>query len=560
MTIKPSSANATGSSALTKDVRDRLDRVWRKAYGIQSNSDLVDFYSMWADDYDRDHEAIGFFGHESAARILMDQLDDPKTAHILDAGAGTGAAGVKLKEFGAERITAIDLSPEMLQLARHKNAYQRLFAADLGQPLDQLHDSEFDAAILVGVFSYGQAPAHAIDEMIRVVRPGGYLVFTLRNDFDEQNAMGVRGLIEDRVKEGALRLRTVSQPAQYLPNKDPDVLFRVWCYEVLPGKDDEPSPEFVEAVRTALSSSSPVKVIDHSHIWDAAGSRLYDAYIERGEYYLTQCEEELLEMHASRIVGQSDCFVELGCGSARKVSHLLSAALQFHDQVEYIPIDVSAGAIEGTTHDVSERFGERVTIMPELGMFTETLGRIPSGRPKTVLFFGGSIGNIRTQGETVEFLRQLRSVLRPDDRLIVGFDLQKNPDVILSAYNAGEENYSFFLHMVRRMNRLLRANFDLGSFQLASTYDAEPEYCETKTWCANLKVATRVAQNVTIGRLNETFSLRAGDAIQVGVSRKFRTDDIRILAWLSGMRLCTMWFDRKQYFTLAELVRLPDQS
>lgn len=542
------------TAGLSEKIRARLERIWKRAYSVSSRQDLIDFYADWARHYDEDHEAIGYFGHKLAVEALCAHMDDVPGARILDAGAGTGAAGVELSRAGAAHLTALDLSPEMLARAAKKDVYERLLVADLGRPVDALESSSFDAAVLVGVFSFGQAPAHSLDEIVRVVRPGGFVTLTLRDDFRKQDAMGVRSRIEQLTADGSWKLRSVSEPAPYLPHKDPDVLFRVYTFEVLPGKTPEPTPEFMEAVRAALGSPSPVKVIEHSHIWDAAGSRLYNEYIERPEYYLTNCEEEILDMHAENIVGDSRIFVELGCGSARKASRLLQAAVSASPFVQYIPIDVSDGALQATADEVSSRFEGRVKVTPHLGMFAETLATIPANAAKAILFFGGSIGNMPTLEDSIDFLRQLGERMLPGDRLIVGFDLQKSDEVFTSAYNAGPENRSFFLHMVRRMNWLLNAGFDLSAFQLGSTYDPEPSYRGMETRCVNLKVVTRIPQRVRIERLDLDVELNAGDAIQVGVSRKFRTDDIRMLASHAGLCLRTLWFDRLQYFALAELI------
>jgi uncharacterized SAM-dependent methyltransferase/ubiquinone/menaquinone biosynthesis C-methylase UbiE len=541
--------------ARATNVKQRIERTWKKAYQVMTQDDLVDLYAGWAEHYDEDHAAVGYFGHRAAAQALCALLGDVSDARILDAGAGTGAAGVELARAGARHLTAIDLSPEMLDRARSKGVYERAFVADLGQPIDQFDSSSFDAAILVGVFSFGQAPAFALDEIVRVVRPGGIVTLTMRDDFREQDAMGVRSKMEQLVAEGAWKQRSVSDPAPYLPKKDPGVLFRVWSFEILPAKAPEASSEFAEAVRAALTSPSSVRVIDHAHIWDAVGSRLYNAYIERPEYYLTACEEEILDMHAKKIVGDSRLFVELGCGSARKAGRLLEAATERHTPIRYIPIDVSDGALEATAQDIRAHFGAKVDVQPELGLFTETLRRIPADQAKTILFFGGSVGNMPTLEDSITFLSQIRDLMMPGDRLVVGFDLQKSEDVLLAAYNAGAENRAFFVHMVRRMNWLLDAGIDLSALQLGSTYDEEPSYRGMQTRCMNLKVVTRVPQSVHVEHLDLNVTLEAGDAIQVGVSRKFRTDDVRILASVAGLRVRTMWFDTRQYFTLAELVR-----
>lgn len=559
-----STARAEGSAAVSpinpdidERTRARLEKIWKKAYGARTNDDLVDLYAEWSDTYDEDHEAIGYFGHVTTAGVFARHLDPPGAARVLDAGAGTGAGGVELAKQGFRDLTALDLSADMLARAREKGVFRDFVQADLGQPLDRFESDRFDGAILVGVFSYGQAPAHALDEIVRVVRPGGIVAFTMRVDFFEENAMGVRAKIDELAGAGAWRQLEVSEPEQYLPKKDPSVLFRVWCFEVLEGKRPVPTPEFVEAARQALLSPDRIRRLDHAHIWDPMASRLYDDYIGCEEYYLTECEEEVLRTHAAQIVERHSVFVELGCGSARKIRILLDAALAARPEGElsYMPIDVSAGALAATKAELESIYGHRVTIEPHLGHFRETLSQIPAESGKNIFFFGSSIGNLETPEATAALLRDLREVMTPLDQLVVGFDLQKEPEVLLSAYNAGPKNLAFFVHMVRKMNFELGADFDLAAFRLGSTYDMETPWEGVETCCMSLKVVTEAAQDVRVPALGFDVHLDAGDAIQIGTSRKFRTDDIRILSTLAGLAVRTLWLDPKQYFALAELVR-----
>ena len=169
-------------------------------------------------------------------------------APVLDAGCGTGAAGEALASLGYRNLTGIDLSQDMLARARDKGIYTRLEQVDLGQPLDAFPCSSFDAAALVGVFSYGQAPAHALDEVVRVVKPGGVVAFTMRVDSYEQDAMSVRSRMEALDRAHAWKLLEVTDPEPYLPNKDPHALFRVFCYRVLETKTPPVDEGFAAAV------------------------------------------------------------------------------------------------------------------------------------------------------------------------------------------------------------------------------------------------------------------------------------------------------------------------
>ncbi len=555
--IESSPAPVTDPSAdIPAEIRARLEKIWAEAYGAKTRDDLKRLYAQWARSYDEDHAAIGFEGHHTAAAMLARYVADPEIRPVLDAGAGTGAAGEALHGLGFRNVTAIDLSEDMLAVADAKGVYVQSFQADLGEPLDRFPRSHFHAAILVGVFSYGQAPAHALDELVRVVEPGGVIAFTARTDFWEEDAMGVRSRAETLAEDRYWRELEVSEPAPYLPKKDPDAQFRVHVFRVLQADEPIHTESFREAVREAAEKHTHVLRLDHAFIWNSTASRLYNRYTHRKEYYLTDCELEILRTNAIDIVDGQNRLVELGCGSARKIAELLDAATDGGKRVHYHPVDVSEGAIESTCSEVRRRFGTAVELHPETGMFADVLDRLPKDQQKVVLFFGSSIGNLETLGETVDFLRRVRDLLGPNDRFIVGCDLHKDEKELLAAYNAGQENLSFFLNMVRRINDELGGSFDLGAFELGSIYEEEPQvFDDVRSWCVQLRVGTSTPQHVYVRDLDLDLDLEAGDSVQVGASRKFRPEDLAALAARAGMRMTRQWFDSKKWFSLNEMVR-----
>ncbi len=221
----------SSTGGLPPELAERIELRWQQAYGARSEGALQDFYADWAETYDEDHAAIGCFHHETAADLLGQHLPNRK-ASILDVGAGTGLVGEALRARGFANLTAVDFSPEILAVARRKGLYSQFLVLNLNRPLEALADAGFDAAIAVGVFSYGQVEAAALDELVRVVRPGGLVALTMRLDFHDSNAMGVAEKLERLAASGAWRLEARSEPAPYLPRKEPDVMFRTWLYRL----------------------------------------------------------------------------------------------------------------------------------------------------------------------------------------------------------------------------------------------------------------------------------------------------------------------------------------
>jgi L-histidine N-alpha-methyltransferase len=348
----------------------------------------------------------------------------------------------------------------------------------------------------------------------------------------------------------------------YLPLKDPDAMFRVWTYRVLQRTASDAEEGFEAAVREAFERADPVVKLDHHWIWDSRASELYERYTQSDGYYLTDCEESILRAHADEIHGDEPLIVELGCGSARKIAHVLEARLDAapDEELAYMPIDVSRGAVRETEAAVLERFGDRVRVEPRMGLFEQVLESIPRDRNKLVFFFGSSIGNFDTLEATVAFLRDLGSRLAPGDRLVLGTDLHKELDVLERAYNEEETCRSFFVHMLRRVNEHLGADFDPRVFELSSTYELEPEWQGLRTRRMNLRVKPRVPQRTFVQELDREATLDDETPVQVGISRKFEPEQVQRLGELAGLEPGRQWLDARGWFALTELRRGADDG
>ncbi len=201
-----------------------LDRL----YGAHDLDELRTEYDRIAPAYDR--TLIDGMGYRSPPAVAaVAQRFIPADATILDAGAGTGLLGVALKEAGFTRIDGMDLSPAMLAVASRKGIYGDLREGRLGGALDY-ETAAFDAVASSGVLTTGHAPATSLDELVRITRSGGHVIFTLRSDqvlpgFEEK----MRALAEARKWE----LVEKGEEFQALPVGEPDVLVRVWVYRVL---------------------------------------------------------------------------------------------------------------------------------------------------------------------------------------------------------------------------------------------------------------------------------------------------------------------------------------
>jgi len=158
---------------VSSGVEDRLADVYHAA----SQAELVKTYDQWAANYDADMQSIGYV-HPAVMAGLVSRLVAKTDAAILDAGVGTGTIGSLLHILGYSNLSGIDMSQGMLDRARARGAYKDLHIGVLGEALS-FKTGQFDAIVSTGTFTVGHAPASAFDELSRITKPGGFLIFTI---------------------------------------------------------------------------------------------------------------------------------------------------------------------------------------------------------------------------------------------------------------------------------------------------------------------------------------------------------------------------------------------
>ena len=197
-------------------------------YGSTSNQELEERYDQWATEYDKDlDEVFAWNAPQTGADVLARLV--PNTSAVLDAGAGTGLAGKCLADAGFTNLAAMDLSQGMLDEARRKNVYNSFHQMTLGETLG-FETGQFDAVISIGVFTLGHAPIDSFDELVRVTKPGGYIVFSLRTDMVDD---GYQAYFDKLDVAGKWKLAEVSQPYQPLPKGEPEVFHQIWAFQVV---------------------------------------------------------------------------------------------------------------------------------------------------------------------------------------------------------------------------------------------------------------------------------------------------------------------------------------
>lgn len=196
-----------------------------RVFDAKNNEELATGYNQWAKNYEQEIE--DYTAPHHVMNVLLNYVN--KNAKILDAGCGTGLVGKKLKENGYLHLEGLDFSTGMLEEARKKDCYLALYQKVLGEPLD-FPTNTFDAVLGVGIFAYAHVPSHSLDELIRITRPQGYLIFTLRPEFYQNSDFKKK--MSHLEESGQWKRIEVGVPFQGTPREEPNFYMQVWVYQI----------------------------------------------------------------------------------------------------------------------------------------------------------------------------------------------------------------------------------------------------------------------------------------------------------------------------------------
>lgn len=157
----------------------------KDAYSVKEPEDNVRLYRDWAGDYDTEFvRSHGYVMPRELARIFSAEGGQ---GPILDIGAGTGLVAEELAAGGIDgsQIDAIDISAEMLEVARQKGLYRQRLVADLTEPLS-ITDASYSGMISAGTFTHGHVGPGCLPELLRIAAPGALFVVSINEGvFDE---------------------------------------------------------------------------------------------------------------------------------------------------------------------------------------------------------------------------------------------------------------------------------------------------------------------------------------------------------------------------------------
>jgi L-histidine Nalpha-methyltransferase len=304
-----------------------------------------------------------------------------------------------------------------------------------------------------------------------------------------------------------------------------------------------------------IGLSQTPKTLPPQYFYDDRGSQLFEQITELPEYYLTRTETAILQQSAAAIAELTGpCeLIELGSGSSLKTRLLLDAYQTFDAPFHYVPIDVSAGILTSSAHQLLQDYST-LKVLGLVSTYEQALQSLANrSRPnRMICFLGSTLGNLNPH-ECDAFLDQVTAALQPGEYFLLGVDLQKAIAPLEAAYSDRQGvTAEFNLNILRHLNQRFDGDFDLAQFAHWSFYNPEAKQIEM-----HLKSLT--PQTIHLRGLNFVTHLTAGETIRSEISRKFNLTALTTLLQQKQLRSIATWTDSQQWFGLV-LCQLRDAS
>ena len=299
---------------------------------------------------------------------------------------------------------------------------------------------------------------------------------------------------------------------------------------------------FKEDVINGLSLKQ--KSIPPKYFYDDTGSELFEKICSTEEYYVTRTESKILLEYASLIAKSCNgiCNItELGSGSSVKTRYLLKAFLDSVNSLNYMPIDVSDILIQSGKELVNEFSCLNVTGV--IGEYERSLKLISSltTEPNLIIFLGSSIGNFDIS-HAEDFMRIIARNMKSNDKLLVGFDMVKDTEILNAAYNDSQGvTAEFNINLLKRINNELCGDFTIQNFEHNAFFNPIESRIE-------MHLVSKIDQDINVS--GNQFHFLTGETIHTENSYKFTEEMIQTIANESGLKIIDKWSDVNNWFGL----------
>jgi dimethylhistidine N-methyltransferase len=300
--------------------------------------------------------------------------------------------------------------------------------------------------------------------------------------------------------------------------------------------------ELDAGLRADMPSISP------KFLYDALGSRLFEAICELPEYYPTRTEAAIFARHGAemaRAIGPGSTLIDLGAGNCAKAARLFPLL----HPAQYVAIDISADFLREAIERLQQRFPH--IEMTGLGLDFSTSLELPGTvRQEKRLFFypGSSIGNF-TPDQASAFLLRARAQCDNDGGLLIGIDLVKDSAILDAAYDdALGVTAAFNLNLLRHVNWLAGADFDVRQWRHRGHYNAAE---------GRIEMHLEAREKLTVRWHGGSRDFAAGQRIHTENSYKYRQSAAVGLLERSGFQCARVWTDPAGWFAVIHARAIP---
>jgi len=302
------------------------------------------------------------------------------------------------------------------------------------------------------------------------------------------------------------------------------------------------------AAELAAGLAAREAFISPKYLYDALGSRLFEAICELPEYYPTRTEAAIVARYSAEIaraVGPGATLIDLGAGNCAKAAALFPLL----HPAQYVAIDIAADFVRDAIARLQQRFPH--IEMTALGLdFSSKLDLPDVVRTEKRLFFypGSSIGNF-TPDEARAFLQRLRAACDDDGGLLIGIDLVKDAATLDAAYDDDLGiTAAFNLNILRHVNRLIGADFDVLQWEHRGFYN-EGE--------SRVEMHLEAMEDLSVSWHGGARDFSAGQRIHTENSYKYRQSLAVGLLEQSGFAATHVWTDPDNWFAFIHARAVP---
>jgi L-histidine N-alpha-methyltransferase len=291
--------------------------------------------------------------------------------------------------------------------------------------------------------------------------------------------------------------------------------------------------ELQQGLLAAPATTSP------KYLYDALGSRLFEAITELPEYYPTRIEASIFEQFLPEMAtstGLGHTLLDLGAGNCEKAARLFEALRP----VKYVAVDISVDFLQQSLTSLQRQNPD----LPMLGLgmdFSASL-ELPAeiGTGSRLFFYpGSSIGNF-TPSDALPFLKQIHTACNGHGGLLIGVDMVKSSAVLQAAYDdALGVTAAFNRNMLLHINTLLGSDFNIAQWQHRALFNTE---------LSRIEMHLDATEELTVRWDGGERKFAKNEGIHTENSYKYTVDSFTELLENAGFQAVKPWQDVNQQF------------